>query len=322
VSNDEQPTTRRPALGACQTDPIPTKPIQTKRRKMMKTRILTILMILALGLPPLGVVQAASTDDFVITVKTDNTGLSSDTQFTLPVYGGGYNYNVDYDDDGIDEATAQTGLYTYDYGAAGTYTIRIKDNSGAGTGFHRVAFNNSGDQKKLLTIEQWGTGKWSTFAGAFGYCSNLTVPATDAPDLSNVTTMGGMFNSASAFNQPIGNWDTSNVTYMSGMFGSASAFNQDIGSWDTISVTNMSGMFGYASAFNQNIGNWDTSSVTYMSGMFGSASAFNQDIGSWDVSNVTHMDKMFSSASAFNQDIMFSRVTLSTGDTQPPPGGL
>jgi surface protein len=42
--------------------------------------------------------------------------------------------------------------------------------------------------------------------------------------------MNGMFESASAFNQPIGDWATGSVTDMSGMFESASAFNQ-AGRW-------------------------------------------------------------------------------------------
>jgi len=39
--------------------------------------------------------SAPPENDFVITIKTDNTGPSSDTQFTIPTTGGGYNYNVD-----------------------------------------------------------------------------------------------------------------------------------------------------------------------------------------------------------------------------------
>ena len=85
-------------------------------------------------------------DHFVITVQTDNPGASSNTQFTIPTTGSGYNYNVDCNNDGTNEATGMTGDYTCDYGTGneGAYTIRIKDNSGAGTGFPRIYFNNGG----------------------------------------------------------------------------------------------------------------------------------------------------------------------------------
>ena len=36
---------------------------------------------------------------------------------------------------------------------------------------------------------------------------------------------------ATAFNQPIGSWNTSNVTNMSGMFRDATAFNQNLSTW-------------------------------------------------------------------------------------------
>ena len=73
--------------------------------------------------------------NFVITVQTDNPGTSNDDQFTIPTAGSGYNYNVDCNDDGTDEATGVSGDVTCDYGGSpGTYTIRIEDASGAGTG--------------------------------------------------------------------------------------------------------------------------------------------------------------------------------------------
>ena len=40
--------------------------------------------------------------------------------------------------------------------------------------------------------------------------------------------MYGMFYKASAFNQPLDNWDVSSVTDMAAMFYAASAFNQNL----------------------------------------------------------------------------------------------
>ena len=68
---------------------------------------------------------------------------------------------------------------------------------------------------------------------ALAGCSNMTMTATDSPDLSGVTDMSYMFAGAINFNQDIGGWNTANVTDMSGMFMSAFAFDQDIGSWNT-----------------------------------------------------------------------------------------
>jgi surface protein len=122
-------------------------------------------------------------------------------------------------------------------------------------------------------------------------------------DVSNVTTMAGMFSVAAAFNCDISNWDVSNVTDMSNMFYASYAFNQDISSWDVSNVTTMNSMFHDVYEFNYPIGDWDLSNVTDMGKMFRSAFSFNQDISSWDVSNVTNMNEMFYGANSFNQDI-------------------
>ena len=288
-------------------------------------------------------------DDFVITVRIDNP---SDLQFTIPTSVGVYNYNVDCEDNGVLDTTERTGDYTCNYDSIGTYRIRIIDNSGLGTGFPRIYFKNSGDKDKLLTIEQWGTGKWTSMQEAFHGCTNLTSTASDTPDLlgvsdlsfmfagagafngaiggwttSNVTNMNSMFAGAALFNQNIGGWNTSSVTDMNSMFSNASTFNGNIGGWTTNNVADMSSMFAGANSFNQNIGGWTTSSVTNMSSMFAGASAFNQDIGSWNTENVTNMSSMFSNASVFDQNLggwdvskltnaasMFDGVALSTAN--------
>ncbi len=85
-----------------------------------------------------------------------------------------------------------------------------------------------------------------------------------------------MFESAIAFNQPIGNWNTTAVTNMGSMFWGASAFNQPIGNWNISAVTNMGAMFSFASAFNQNLCLWGSSmkmDVTSVSGMFDQANS-------------------------------------------------
>ena len=48
-----------------------------------------------------------------------------------------------------------------------------------------------------------------------------------------------MFSGASAFNQPIGDWNVSAVIRMDGMFQDASAFNQPIGQWDLASIESL-----------------------------------------------------------------------------------
>ena len=122
-------------------------------------------------------------------------------------------------------------------------------------------------------------------------------------DVSSVTDMIRMFFEASAFNQDISNWDVSNVTYLNMMFINATSFNQDISNWDVSNVNGMSHMFAIATSFNQDISNWDVSNVTRMDYMFTDATSFNQDISNWDVSNVTNMNYMFTDATSFNQDL-------------------
>jgi surface protein len=249
--------------------------------------------------------DCAILDDFVITVKTDNIGTSTDTQFTIPTFPGEtYDYNVDCMNDGVYEITSAAGDVTCDYGSSpGTYTIRIQDNMGDGTGFPRIYFNDGGDGRKLLAIEQWGTGKWTSMANAFHGCLSLSGTPADVPDLSNLTSLAEMFRYTNSFNVDLSRWDVSGVTDMYAMFYQASAFNRDLSAWDVSNVTNMSRMFMHAFNFNQNIGGWDVSSVTDMSQMFWDAFNFDQDIGAWDVSSVTDMSNMFNSASAFNQDL-------------------
>ncbi|NPA46738.1 MAG: BspA family leucine-rich repeat surface protein, partial [Chlorobi bacterium] len=235
---------------------------------------------------------------FIITWKTDNPGVTNNTSIRIPTYPGlTYNYDVDWNNDGVYDQTGITGSVTHDFGTPGTYTIRIRGQ------FPRIYFNDGGDKEKLLSVDQWGSIVWTSMESAFEGCSNLHINATDAPDLSQVTDMGYMLKGCSSFNENINHWNTEHVEYMNHLFDGAASFNQPLDGWNTSRVVNMSYMFANATAFNQPIGNWNTGTVRFFTGMFKNASSFNRPIGNWNTANAVWMAEMFKNAVSFNRDI-------------------
>ena len=275
-----------------------------------------ILLVLSLILLPHPV---HATTGFITTWETTTPGES----IIIPTFSGDtYNYTVDWGDSTTPDVW--TGDATHSYAVPNTYTVTI-----TGT-FPRIYFNGGGDNQKILSVQQWGTNTWTSMAYAFSGCSNLVVNATDAPDLSLVSDMSGMFGDDTSLNQDfntstwnvgnvanfaemfindtsfngnIGNWNMSNATDTDNMFAGAASFNQDL-NWDVSHVVLMNGMFANgATSFDGNITNWDTESVTNMDSMFIGATSFNQDISNWNTSKVTGIDGMFSGATSFNQNI-------------------
>ena len=230
------------------------------------------------------VTRVVTPGDFFVTTWRVEAG---DLDITIPTTGTGYNYTVDWGDTTPDTDHSDTDAdATHTYTAVADYEVRIIGD------FPRIFFNNAGDKDKIIEINQWGTQQWTSMERSFYGATNMTVTATDAPDLSGVTDMRFMFALATSFNQDISGWDVSNITSMGNMFDRATSFNQDISGWVTSRLTNTSNMFKDASAFNQNIGGWNVSSLTIMHTMFNGATAFDQDISTWDVSNVTTMASM------------------------------
>jgi len=101
----------------------------------------------------------------------------------------------------------------------------------------------------LYEIAHWSTAAWTSMADAFSGCTNLTLTASDMPDLSVCTSTANMFGYTAAFNQDISGWDMSNVMSVNGMFNHATAFNQDISTWDVSSATNFTAMFFWCYRF-------------------------------------------------------------------------
>lgn len=163
---------------------------------------------------------------FIITWQTDLPGVSCNSCITLPTEGTGYNYSVDWDNNGSIDQAGITGDITHDFGAPGTYTIRI---SGS---FPRIYFNNSGDAKKLVSIDQWGDILWTSMEKAFAGCINMESNASDSPELNFVSSTAWMFENCSLFNGEVAGWDVSKVSDMTGMFSGTSSFDRSLGTWN------------------------------------------------------------------------------------------
>jgi surface protein len=247
----------------------------------------------------------------IIEIDTRNieTGSSANNQFRL-VVGGGSNYNVDWGD-----GTSQTGVTatttTKTYATAGIYDIKL-----TGVVTHVVNGFTSSDKLKYLKIKQWGSGVTSSsYSGAFSGCSNLAVTATDAPNLTNVTSMYRMFRLCANIGSPdLTGWDVSGVINMQEAFDQCVNFNGDVTTWNVSNVTLFALMFSNCTVFNRNISGWNVSKGTSFASMF-SSTAFNQPIGVWNVSEATDMTSMFQ-FSAFNQPIGSWNVAKVTSMTQ------
>ena len=237
------------------------------------------------------VITDATFDNSNITYTIDNTSLTNNETFddaSLFVDGNGPISKIYLASNGL-TVKASAKAIAGDKGKINGVTYTVVDKSTLTT-----MINNGDDVTKVCT-------------SLITEMSNMFTEVPDFNqkigtwDVSNVTTMYGMFDGA-GFNQDISNWDVSSVTNMNGIFAGTN-FNGDISSWNVSNVTNMEGMFNLNHDFNQDLSSWDVSSVTDMGSMFSQADDFNGDIGSWDVSKVTNMRWMFYQATIFNQDI-------------------
>ncbi|SMG52841.1 gliding motility-associated C-terminal domain-containing protein [Marivirga sericea] len=246
--------------------------------------------------------KISAQNPFITTWQTTDGGI------TIPIISEDsltYNYDIEWNNltnpgAGNGSDTEISTDYTIDdLNNGDTYEIKI-----SGT-FPAIYFLGSGaaNAAKIQTIEQWGDIEWQTMYFAFWQCENLTSSATDAPDLSQVTSLLATFGLATSFNSDLNNWQVSSIKDMTGTFFGATSFNGNISNWSTFDVENMSQMFDGATSFNQDIGNWSVSSVTTMNGMFRNASSFNQSLTDWFTFNVTNMSNMFSGASSFDQPL-------------------
>jgi surface protein len=273
-------------------------------------------------------IDASGPTSFLIEVKTDNMGVSSNNQFIIPTYNMGYTYSYNVVTS-AQTLTNVTGTTTLTWPTPGTYEVEISGN------FPIIKFGSSSDKLKITKIKRWGDIVWRSFDYSFFNCSNLDVTATDTPNLNslspgfpwlrgmfqgceslvnangsiglwnlgNANNIGSMFANCSNFNVNLNNWDVSNITSMGGLFGECYIYNQPLSNWDVSNVIDMQGTFAWTTAFNQDLSNWDVSSVLYMNNLFYGSGFNNSSIGNWDVSSVQQMGSMFAQTLNFNQSL-------------------
>ena len=200
------------------------------------------------------------------------------------------------------------------YADSGTYTVAIDGTFPSLRGGIGILLSSERvNIAKLRSIDQWGSIRWESMSNAFSNANSFEIKATDAPDLSNVTSMQSMFSSVTFSNEPnLSHWDVSNVTDMSSMFNNARSFNGDLSAWNVSNVTNMSSMFSFNLIFNGDLSAWNVSNVRNMRFMFFNANAFNGDLSAWNVSQVTSMYSMFTNAPAFTSDLSAWNVSQVT----------
>ncbi|MEQ9425559.1 MAG: BspA family leucine-rich repeat surface protein, partial [Cyclobacteriaceae bacterium] len=212
---------------------------------------------------------------------------------------------IDWGDGTVEEITGDDPDPSHSYAVAGDYEVRI------GGTFPRLDMTDNADlvtygnnpgygqnSAKLIGLKQWGNIAWESMENMFYQTPNLvSYTATDAPDVSQASSMEGMFAFTGLTNADLSGWDVSSITDFSSMFTNATSFNGDVSGWTFSSAPysvanglNFTGMFNLASSFTgTGLANWDVSNADTMTVMFSDAAAFNQDLSSWDVSNVTDM---------------------------------
>jgi hypothetical protein len=258
--------------------------------------LLTILVLLS-------VVQAQKdSTQFVTTWRTTNSGMGGDSTVMIPIDTNyTYNYDIDWDNDGIFDDLGITKSIAHQYPDTGTYTIRIKGTYPRYYSLYFTPFQTIVGDDKLIALEQWGTNPWLNVEGMFWDLDHFTYNAVDTPNLTFITSLDELFQNNYLFNGNVSNWDVSRIKSMNLTFLNCLNFNQPMASWDVSSVIEMRNLFTGCLNFNQPLNNWNVDSVQIFGGMF-LFTSFNQPLNNWNTGSAIYLDRMFK-ACPFNQPI-------------------
>tara|TARA_R110002074_G_scaffold373260_3_gene549153 strand:- start:10035 stop:11135 length:1101 start_codon:yes stop_codon:yes gene_type:complete len=275
---------------------------------------------------------ASTTFDFSVdTTKTDG-GSSSNTQFRIPFYqyGNAPNCTVDWGDGNSDTITTYNQAEaTHTYATSGIYDIKIDGVIGS----WRFNGSTATDEKKLLSISNWGIFNFDKNR-AFYNCTNLTtISATDIPVITTGSLQQTFQSCAKLTNFNVDGWDVSGVTNLRLMFTSCSLLTTvNCENWNVGLVTRMDEMFkNCKDLITLDLSNWNTANVVNMRDTFyrnydltsiGDVSSLDVsgnvdfkgtfedcrvladlDASNWNLGSATRVDRMFYNADFFNNSL-------------------
>lgn len=141
-----------------------------------------------------------------------------------------------------------------------TYILEIKGDIDKFSMSSLNAGAAQGTTAALLSIEQWGTGKWRSLNSAFANCINLEISSTTKgePDLTLCEDLSYMFKGCNRLKMvdPQGKWKLQNVRTLLAMFEDCPQFNDPkIANWDIRNVETLNRTFCRATSFNVKIDN-------------------------------------------------------------------
>ena len=126
--------------------------------------------------------------------------------------------------------------------------------------------------------------------------SDLSTLVTTKVEITNEDSAAGLFLRTEI--KGMENWDVSNWTSMYGLFDSDKPVKSDLSYWDVSNVKDFR-LAMQLENINPNINNWDVSKATNMSGFFSTSSGNKYiegiDLSGWDVSKVTNCGGFFGS---------------------------
>lgn len=178
------------------------------------------------------------------------------------------------------------------YDLGGTYMLVLSHQPIYVIGSTNKVFNYSSE----ITFNNFHTNYLTDLSYMFAETTSTMTVDLSGWDVSNVTTMEGMFNYSSVTPVGMTNWNTKNLTNTSFMFSTYSPQVEiDLSNWNTTKLSNTSFMFNMANITKLDLTNWNTTALTNTANMFKWCSYLTRIFvgDGWTVANVTESTNMF-----------------------------